>query len=82
MTPAKRAPMPNPDRPEPVFAAAWKPGLIVCALCTPLLKLVGEADKTCDGCGHACAGVDVGDGICTVTVMLSALSYAACLPAL
>ena len=34
---------PNPLRPAPVFAAAWRPGLIVCGGCLPLLKVSGEA---------------------------------------
>jgi hypothetical protein len=55
---------PHPERPEPVFAAAWRPGVVACRRCTHLLR-VGSAirDATCDGCGHVCLGVAAGDGI-------------------
>jgi hypothetical protein len=44
---------PKPTRPQPVLSAAWKPGLVVCAHCTPLLRLPRGSiqDRTCDGCG-------------------------------
>ncbi|MFI6513578.1 hypothetical protein ACIBCT_38745 [Streptosporangium sp. NPDC050855] len=44
---------PNVMRPQPVLAAAWKPGLVVCAACAHLLQLPkGSArDRTCDACG-------------------------------
>src|SRR5271165_2840053 len=66
---------PDPRRPEPVWSAAWKPGLVVCAHCVGLLKAVGDADRTCDVCGRVCAGVEHGDGIFTVTVWAAALAY-------
>jgi hypothetical protein len=68
---------PTPIRPEPVWAAAWKPGLIVCTGCMPLLKVFGDADKRCDRCGHICAGPEAGDGIYTLTVWLGAFAYQA-----
>jgi hypothetical protein len=68
---------PDPRRPEPVFAAAWKPGLVTCGRCAFLLKAVGDDDRRCDCCGHLCAGVDAGDPICTTTVWLGALAYQA-----
>ncbi|MGC5012969.1 hypothetical protein ACLQ2R_19580 [Streptosporangium sp. DT93] len=44
---------PDPMRPQPVVAAAWKPGLIVCTACVRLLSLRkgSPKDRTCDGCG-------------------------------
>lgn len=56
---------PTAARPEPVFAAAWKPGLVTCARCPHLLELPrGSAkDRTCDGCGRVTTGPEHGDGI-------------------
>lgn len=49
---------PNPVSPQPVFAAPWKPDLIVCAQCLHLLPPPrgSVADQTCDRCGLLCAG--------------------------
>ncbi|MBL7493884.1 hypothetical protein I6A60_31300 [Frankia sp. AgB1.9] len=45
--------IPDPRRPEPVFAAAWRPRLVACKACYPtLFRLGGDADWTCDGCGR------------------------------
>lgn len=56
---------PSAERPTPVFAAAWKPGLVVCGQCIRLTspRAGSLKDRTCDGCGHECAGVDAGDPI-------------------
>lgn len=56
---------PNIDSPAPVFTAAWKPGLVVCGPCIHLMmpRPNSLADRTCDGCGHECLGVEVGDPI-------------------
>ncbi|WP_165938571.1 hypothetical protein [Parafrankia sp. BMG5.11] len=44
---------PDPARPEPVFAAAWRPGVISCAACCGyLFRLSGDRDRTCDQCGR------------------------------
>ncbi|MDN5751364.1 MAG: hypothetical protein L0H64_23170, partial [Pseudonocardia sp.] len=69
---------PHPDRPQPVHAAAWRPGLIACSRCPHLLALARHdvRDRTCDGCGHQCAGPDHGDGIRPVMIAAGALSYA------
>ena len=77
--------MPDPRRPEPVWSCAWKPRLVVCNHCLHLLKTAGDADRTCDCCGHLCAGTDTDDPIYICTVLLSALTYQAgtcrdCLP--
>ncbi|MBQ1060048.1 hypothetical protein [Micromonospora sp. C41] len=45
---------PRPDRPEPVLAAAWRPGLVTCCQCTHLWRVSREAGLTCDGCGRVC----------------------------
>jgi hypothetical protein len=36
------------SRPEPVWSAAWKPGLVICGLCTHLFRMTEQADYTCD----------------------------------
>lgn len=39
-------------RPEPLFAAAWRPLLMVCGQCGHLFNIGNpEKDRTCDGCG-------------------------------
>lgn len=69
----------SPDawNPRPVFVAAWKPGLVVCPPCGGLLS-VGHGtvkDRTCDGCGHVCAGVDADDPIYPSSVSYGPLTY-------
>ena len=68
---------PSPDRAQPVVAAAWKPGLVVCPDCLRMTacRPGSLADRTCDGCGHECAGPDVGDGIWTGLVHVGVLVY-------
>lgn len=66
---------PDPDAPQPIYGAAWRPGLVVCARCTHLLATHGVADRTCDGCGHICTGPDHGDGIHPAASMLGVLIY-------
>ena len=65
---------PVPQRPQPVAAALWRPGLIACVPCSSdLLRLSGEADRTCDGCGRVVEGLEVGDGIYPCGVSLGPL---------
>lgn len=68
---------PDPMRPQPLFAAAWKPGLVTCIRCTHLLVQPSRsrADKLCDGCGHECAGPDAGDGVYPGVVQLGVMLY-------
>jgi hypothetical protein len=66
--------MPRPEQPEPVYAAAWKPGAVVCAPCKHMLAVTGIADTICDGCGHQCKGMP-DDGIMPVTAFCGALAY-------
>lgn len=55
---------PQASRPMPVFTALWRPGLVSCGPCSQyLLRLTGEADRTCDSCGRVVAGLENGDGI-------------------
>lgn len=79
ITGGARTCMHSPDawRPQPVCAAAWKPGLIVCAPCTYLLSATPGSvkDRTCDGCGHLCAGPDAGDPIYPSSVGYGPLAY-------
>lgn len=69
--------MPSIDSPQPVTAAAWRPGLIVCVYCVFLLMPVSGSvmDKTCDGCGHICEGVDRNDPIHPSTISFGSLIY-------
>ncbi len=68
---------PQPCRPEPILAAAWRPGLVVCSDCTHLLTLPrnSDADRRCDGCGHVCAGVEENDPIYRANLALGPLQY-------
>jgi len=73
--------------PQPVWSCAWKPRLVVCGHCIPLLSLADEiADATCDRCGHVTTGIDAGDPIYTLTVVGGLVTFRAgvctdCLPA-
>ncbi|MET7705450.1 hypothetical protein [Micromonospora sp. NPDC005413] len=68
---------PTPDRPQPVIAAAWKPGLVTCPGCVYLTALPRNSvrDRTCDACGRECAGPQHGDGIYPGMVQLGPLIY-------
>jgi hypothetical protein len=67
---------PEPLRPAPVYACAWKPGLIVCTECTHLLRAPNRtADMTCDGCGYVCASIEDGEGIHRSTFIFGPLTY-------
>lgn len=69
---------PSVDRPEPVFAAAWRPGLVACARCVHLtvLRPGSPADRTCDACGHVVAGIDHGEGIYPGRLQFGPMLYA------
>lgn len=44
---------PHPSRPQPVAAAAWRPGFVSCVACIPRhFKLAGRKAFVCDGCGR------------------------------
>jgi hypothetical protein len=53
---------PSSRRPQPVYAAMWRPGVVVCAHCTPLLSMPGRGlsvqDRTCPGCKRITGGPD------------------------
>jgi hypothetical protein len=67
---------PNLFRPTPVFAAAWRPELIVCGACMHLLRPPNPtADATCDGCGYICSGVDADDPIFPSTFVVGPLNF-------
>ena len=54
----------DPRYPEPVYACAWKPGLVTCHPCTtPLFRMTGDADKRCDRCGTVGDSVAVDMGV-------------------
>lgn len=69
---------PTPLHPEPVWAAAWKPGFIVCTQCHWMLS-VGvngtDDDRRCDCCGRVVAGRDHDDPIWSSTVWINQLGY-------
>ncbi|MDG9673028.1 hypothetical protein [Micromonospora sp. DH14] len=66
---------PAVDRPMPVIAAAWRPGLVVCPACVHLTGLPRGADTTCDACGHQCGDLAHGDGIYADMIQLGPLIY-------
>ncbi|MDL4815478.1 hypothetical protein [Actinomadura opuntiae] len=70
---------PHPLRPRPVFAAAWRPGLVVCGACGHLLAIPpdSDTDRTCDGCGKVTAGPAHDDPIYPLTIVCGALTYQA-----
>lgn len=45
---------PSLRRPEPLYAAAWRPGVVGCKHCLHLFRLKPGSirDRTCDGCGQ------------------------------
>lgn len=68
---------PHPAFPQPLLAAAWKPGLVVCGDCVHLLSLPkrSAANFTCDACGHVCAGDAAGDPLFIGASQLGPLLY-------
>lgn len=72
---------PQAEHPVPVFSALWRPGLVSCGPCSQyLLRLTGEADRTCDSCGRVVEGLEAGDGIypCAVAFGPMILMWGAC----
>lgn len=67
---------PDPRHPQPVTAAAWKPGLVVCVRCPHLLELPRDSAEnwTCDGCRTV---VNPGEGgrIKALTLSYGAFTY-------
>lgn len=49
---------PDPNRPEPLFAAYWKPRTVVCLRCADTLSYPrgSDADMSCDRCGRVVMG--------------------------
>lgn len=68
---------PTAQRPQPVYAVAWKPGLVVCARCPHLTRLPErrERDLTCDGCGRVTQGAHTEVPLWTSMVQLGVLHY-------
>lgn len=67
---------PVASRPQPVFAAAWRPGLIACGRCTHLFAITNAAkDATCDGCGRVTTGPANNDGIWPCEVVFGLLTW-------
>ena len=62
---------PGPRKPRPVYACAWRPGLVACADCVPrLFRLRGDADRRCDQCGSISA-----DGVFSAAAVFGALTF-------
>ena len=74
---------PSITRPEPLLAAAWRPGLVTCRSCPHLFWLTGDADRTCDRCGYFGSGLP-DDGITTGGIRFGpmAFAYALCVDCL
>lgn len=52
---------PHPSRPQPVAAAAWRPGFVACMACVGRhFHLRGERAYTCDGCGRLGENIHAG----------------------
>lgn len=70
---------PHPRRPQPVFAAAWRPGMVVCSACGHLLAIPPSSitDQTCDGCGKVTAGLAHDDPLYPLTVVCGVLTFQA-----
>ena len=68
---------PDPRYPQPIAAAAWKPGLVVCGRCAHLLAIPRNSvkDRTCDGCGRVTTGPENDDGIWPNTIVHGPLVY-------
>lgn len=71
--------VPDPRRPQPVAAAAWKPGLVVCSRCSHLTSLPRGSvrDRTCDSCGTVTGSAHGERGIWPVTVSQGSFMYMA-----
>lgn len=67
---------PTLDRPQPIVAAAWKPGMATCGHCSRILNAPRGSveDRTCDRCGHVCQPQD-GDLIHPCAVQFGQLLY-------
>jgi hypothetical protein len=70
---------PQPSRPQPVVAAAWRSGLVTCTRCVHLFNLPrgSDADRRCDGCGHLTTGLEHDDGITPARLGTPLLTYMA-----
>lgn len=67
---------PDPRRPMPVAAAAWKPDLVICTSCTHLLSLPdNDTDRTCDACGRVTTGPEHDDSLTTGALTCGPLRY-------
>jgi len=65
----------TPHRAEPLFAAIWRPGLVVCSSCRHLLApRRGPDAHTCDGCGRVCPPTPE-EGVRPVTLQLGAFLF-------
>lgn len=68
---------PTYRRPQPVVAAAWRPGVIACGQCTHLFLLPRhrDNDRRCDGCGRITTGPENSDGIRPNVAALAGFAY-------
>lgn len=71
---------PSARAPQPVYAAMWRPRLVVCAHCTPMLTMAGRGlsaqDRTCPGCQRITGGPGSGDELLFRGVQVSMLTFA------
>lgn len=68
---------PHPARPQPMHAAAWKPGYVVCRQCTHLLEIPRSSPTslTCDGCGRLTTGTDTDNPMYPFLVFAGLLTF-------
>lgn len=68
---------PSPRAPQPVFAVLWRPRLMVCARCTPMLSGPGLSaqNRTCPGCQRIVAGPGTDDRLYLRSVQSGALTF-------
>lgn len=69
---------PSASSPSPVFAAAWRPGVLSCQACCGFvfrLPTNSDQDAMCDSCGHRCAGVEADDPIYPSLIQLGPLVF-------
>ncbi|CAM3599640.1 hypothetical protein [Smaragdicoccus niigatensis] len=64
---------PTPESPQPLFAVAWRRGVIVCRRCEYTLAAKRIENKTCDGCGTYCRGASM----TVVSVVKRCITYTA-----
>lgn len=68
---------PSARAPQPVYAAMWRPRVMVCARCTPLLGCRGLSaqERTCPNCRRITAGPGTDDRLHLHGIQSGALTF-------